>query len=231
MKNTIRTFSSSLILLFSSILGFSQEKTIQLADSVTIHYNLNDQQKLDGLYTVKNKVGETVLRGMYKQGQRSGNWFAFSKDKTTFIRYDYDKKQVLELDADQMQNAKIRVQGGSKKATQDARIPLLVFPLDLYIELIQEKAKEEIPTLHRKPLTPILAEITAEIDPSGEVRYNLKYIVENKSYNTQFSYEVPHFDFSWIPAEYQGQALPAIFTVFAELRFPNAPGHKRVIWK
>lgn len=230
MKTT-RHLLSIFCLAIILVPAYAQEKTKQLSDSLTIHYTLNDQQKLDGLYSLKDKSGETLLRGLYKNGERVGNWFAFNKDKSTFLRYNYASKQILELDADQMQKAKIRVQGGSKQSTQDARIPFPVFPLEIYIDLIQEKAKNEIPSYQRNPQAPILAEITAEIDATGETRYSLKYILENKTFNTQFKFEEPYLDFSWVPAQYQDQALPSTFTVFAEILYPDAPDHKRVIWK
>lgn len=211
-------------------LSFSQEKVKKLSDSLEVHYSLNDRKELEGLYTIKDNTGETLIRGIYKNGSRVGNWFAFNKDKTVFIRYDYDGKQLLQLDTNQIKAAEIKVIAKDSETSDNARIPFPVFPLEVYIDLIKEKAKTEVPAYQRNPQMPILAEITAEIDEKGNAKYHLKYIYDNKTFNTQFKYAEKLVDFGWIPAQYQDQVLASEFKVFARFLFPNAPDHKRVIW-
>jgi hypothetical protein len=219
---------------FVALLGISTkmlitEKKATLGDFSTLTYNVNDDKKLEGAYTVESMDKKVWLRGSYKSDARSGNWYAFNSDGKVFLRYNYDVKKLLMIDSASLSKFDVEILDKNADAVSKASIPFPICSIDQYLSLFNSQVSAIIgkEVNMGEPQVPI--EIAATINSKGRVDYMLTYTVGKMNYTSSIKVLEPKFDLEWIPAMYEGKIIPSKFTVKSTFS-KNAKGAQRFTW-
>ncbi|QKJ31398.1 hypothetical protein HQ865_17050 [Mucilaginibacter mali] len=210
----------------------TQEKKVALTKHAELNYTVaNDGKTKEGLYSVKNTDNNGVLvRGSYKDGNRAGTWYFFDSKEQLTMRYNYDQKKVLYLDAKALDNVKVNVLSDDATIVKDASVPLPLCPVDFYVTLIGK----EIATNYNDPTNEgVTAEITAHIDEKGKAVYTLAYVYgKNKKSTPKVIGLNAAFPVEWVPSTYKDKTIPSEFTVYAKIESANSSddNYRRFNW-
>ena len=229
MKDLMKTLATVALAFAISTTCSAQEQEAKLDNQWLVKYNTNASKKLDGPYSLQNS-DKAIIRGALSDGQRKGNWFAFTKDGGVFARYNYDTNQLLEMDQEEITKALIDVKAPDKEIASNARISFPLMSIDYLTDYMKEQIKKTVPSQYRTQDQIIPAEITVKIDKQGEARYQATYIVNNKEYMPKLKVDEKLLEIDWIPAEFKGEKYDSEYKIYTELRFEDAPDHRRVIW-
>lgn len=203
-------------LLCISLLGlgllFNKEVTGLLSDNSKVVYNISDDKKLDGAFTISTKEDKLILRGSYKADKRAGNWYCFNPDGTVFMRYNYDLKKLLALDTGRIARAKVEIKGRNDEV-QNASIPIPVCSIDQYISILGAEFRRLILAENKTAEGTIAVELIANIDRNGKAGYSGVYTVDGTTVTKTLKPNDKLFNIEWLPASYQGEKVAAVFRV------------------
>ncbi len=206
-----------------------QEKKLSLPDGSKLTYQILNN-RFNGLYSI-DKDGVNLLRGNYVNEKRVGNWYFFNKDKSLYMRYNYDEKKLLFVDDKTLALANVSVNSGNEEINQKASLSLPIFSLEQYFLLASIAARDAILHEHRNTIDKESVYVTAHINADGIVEYTVDYVAKKKSYSIGFKISNDIFNIEWIPASYNGTNYPSEFKIKIKLPSQNEHGdHKRVDW-
>jgi len=213
------------LLVSSSIIGSVfgilelKEKSVILPDDTKLTYQVDEKNKMNGLFTVINTSQQPLIRGSYKEDKRSGNWYCFNKDKSVFMRYNYDLNKILYLDTVAIKKATIKVLSNNKEVAENASISLPVCSIDQYLSLLNEEIKASIPANQVVYNRITDFEITATLDEKNRVEYKYAYMFGDNKYERVLKPRASKFNIDWIPAMYAGKAVASEFRVYSQITF------------
>jgi len=207
--------------IIGSIFGILEikEKSVILPDDTKLTYQVDEKNKMNGLFTVINTSQQPLIRGSYKEDKRSGNWYCFSNDKSVFMRYNYDLNKVLYLDTVAIKKATIKVLSNNKEVAENASISLPVCSIDQYVSLLNEEIKASIPQNQVVYNRVTDFEITATIDEKNRVEYKYAYMFGNNKFERVLKPRASKFNIDWIPAMYADKAVASEFRVYSQITF------------
>jgi len=222
-------------LLLTSTLAFfylsNEEKAGQLSDKSKVVYHLTEDKKLDGPFTISTSDNKPLLRGAYKDNQRTGNWFCFNPDGTVFLRYNYDSKKLVSVDTKAISRAKFDIKGASEEVKTAASIPVPVCSVEQYISLVGVEFERQVLSENKSAQGTLEAELVANIDASGKASYSAVYQANNIEVTKKLKFNEKLFNIEWIPSSYKGEKLASTFTVKMEVKLGGDPFQRqRFIW-
>ena len=219
------------LLLISGICSAqdSKIKNETLADGSVLTYG-SLYGNLNGPYTIAIDK-DPILRGTYNNGKRTGNWFFFNRDKSLFMRYNYDINKLLSIDDKKLAVGRVTVLSPDETVNKSASVPIPLMSLDQYFALISEEVKKVLPKNLSRNATKMETTIVAKVDAQGFANYEVLYKVKGKETSQKFT---PHFgtvNIEWIPAMYEGKGYPSEFSFVSELELgQNSDATKRFYW-
>jgi len=214
--------------LFSSAVT---EKSALLSDKSKVVYNVTDDKKLDGAFVISSAEDKLLLRGVYKDNQRSGNWFCFNPDGTVFMRYNYDLKKVVALDSKAISRAKIDIDSKDKTIQTDASVPVPVCSVQQYISLVGVEFERQIMQENKSAEGLLEADLIASIDKDGKATYSANYDANGITMKKKIRLNDKLFNIEWIPASYKGEKLASTFAVKIAAQLGSDPRKRqRFTW-
>ncbi|MEJ7557047.1 MAG: hypothetical protein WKF66_01985 [Pedobacter sp.] len=221
-----------IILLLLSNLCVAQNKGAAretLPDGSTLTYN-SLYGNLNGAYTISIE-NDPILRGSFNNGKRVGNWFFFNRDKSLFMRYNYDLNKLLSIDEKKLALAKTTVLSSDENISKKASVPIPLLSLDQYFALMSEEVKKVIAKGISRNVTRVEAQILAKIDTLGLASYEVVYKIKGKQTTQKFTPLFGTLNIEWIPAIYEGKRYPSEFSYDSELELRQDAEHiKRFYW-
>jgi len=211
MKSILTSVSIIAILGFSGMLLL--EKKTTLSDFSTLTYNVGEDKKLDGPYTVESPEKKTWLRGSYKGDNRSGNWYCFNSSGRVFLRYNYDQKKLVQLDTTAMKNVQVNILVESVEAKENASIPVPICSMDQYMSLFGSQIARIFDKEVNLPSNEIEMAVVASLDTKDRVSYKLEYNLGKTTFSAPLKMQETKFDLAWVPASYNGKSIPSEFIV------------------
>jgi hypothetical protein len=209
----------------------NEEKAATLSDKSKIVYHVTDDQKMDGAYTITDTENKLLLRGVYKDNQRSGNWFCFNPDGTVFMRYNYDLKKVVALDSKAISRAKIDIDSKDKTIQTDASVPVPVCSVQQYISLVGVEFERQIMQENKSAEGLLEADLIASIDKDGKATYSANYDANGITMKKKIRLNDKLFNIEWIPASYKGEKLASTFAVKIAAQLGSDPRKRqRFTW-
>jgi hypothetical protein len=230
MKNI--NFWLSVVLCSGLQVCFAQEeKSVSLSDQTKVVYAINTSKKLDGAYSVMKDQDNVFLRGVYRNNERAGNWYAFNTDGKVFLRYNYDLKKLLFLDTTSVNRLRVDIDTKDPEIKQKASIPVPITSIDQYISLLGTELKRVVKTENKNADGTLEADLITKIDKNGRPTYQAQYLADGILVTKKLIISEKGFDIDWIPASYNGVNYPSTFSVKARINFTEKPGIKqRFIW-
>ena len=214
-----------------SLLGTTEEKVATLSDQSKVLYHLSDDKKLDGAYSISTTEDKLLLRGLYKNNERSGNWFCFNPDGTVFMRYNYDLKKVVALDSKAISRAKIDIQSTDETVKTEASVPVPICSVEQYISLIGVEFERQIMRENKSAEGLLEADLVASIDKDGNATYSANYEAAGIIMKKKIKLNDKLFNIEWIPASYKGEKLGSTFTVRMAAQLGSDPRKRqRFTW-
>jgi len=208
-----------------------EQKTTSLSDATKVVYAMNDAKKLDGVYSVMKDDDKVLLRGVYKDNARAGNWYAFNDNGKVFLRYNYDLNKLVYLDTLSINRLSVNVNTPDPTAKEKASIPVPIASIDQYISLLGTELKRMILRENKNADGTLDVELTTNIDKKGRANYEASYFADGLKVVKRLVIAEKGFDIDWIPSSYNGQNYASTFTVKARIDFTQKPGIKqRFIW-
>jgi len=208
-----------------------EQKTIPLSDQTKVVYAINDSKKLDGPYSIVKDEDKVFLRGLYKNNERSGNWYAFNDNGKVFLRYNYDLKKLVFLDTLSINRLTVDVKTTDPKIKENASIPIPIASVDQYISLLGTELKRLILKDNKSADGTLDVDLITRIDKSGKPTYEASYKADGLDVVKRLVISEKAFDLDWIPASYNGQNYDSVFSVKARIDFTQKVGVKqRFIW-
>ncbi|MFC4211881.1 hypothetical protein ACFOWA_11845 [Pedobacter lithocola] len=232
MKTSIFSSLIFILLLATSCVAKAQnQKTTTLSDQTKVVFNVIDEKILEGAYTIIKGEDKVVLRGVYKNNVRIGNWYAFNDDGNVFLRYNYDLKKLLVLDTTSINRLKVDVISNDLDVKEKASIPIPITSIDQYISLLGTELKRMVKTENKNAEGVLEADLITNIDKNGKASYQAKYTADGINVTKRLNINEKGFDFDWIPATYKGEIYASTFSVKAKIDFTEKGGIKqRFIW-
>lgn len=216
---------------FSHFSFAQQQKNATLSDHTKLVYSLNNAKQLNGIYAVQKDSNEVLLRGMYKDNARTGNWYAFNNNGAVFMRYNYDLKKLLFLDTTSINRLKVEILTADPEIKEKASIPVPISSIDQYISLLGSELKRMVLTENKNADGILVADLISNIDKNGKVKYEAKYDADGISVIKRLIINEKDFKIDWIPSTYNGVTYASQFSVKAKIDFAEKPGLKqRFIW-
>lgn len=232
MRNILTVSTTVLALCCTMQVCSAQEaKTTVLSDGTTLNYTLNDSKKLDGLFSVSESAEKVFLRGVYKNGERVGNWYAFNTDGGVFMRYNYDQKKLVYIDTTSVSRLTVEVLAKDQTIREKASIPVPVASVDEYISLLATELKRQILRENKDAEGELTADLVAYVDKNGVANYEGIYKAAGIPVTKRLILTEKYFDLDWIPASYDGKNYASTFKVKAKIDFSEKEsGKKRFTW-
>ncbi len=207
--------------IISTVIGLTElkEKSVILIDDTKLTYQVNEKNQLNGVYTIINTSMTPLIRGSYKEDQRSGNWYCFNADKSIFMRYNYELNKVVYLDTVAIKKATIKILSNDKNVAENASISLPVCSIDQYLSIMNEEIKQSInpnQIVYNKATD---FEITATLNEKNKVEYKIGYLFGKNKYEYVLKPKNSKFIIDWIPAMHDGKAVPSEFKLYSQITF------------
>ncbi len=229
MKTFIRIalFFAAPILLIAANL----EKTAFLSDRSKVIYHTSEEKVLDGPFALSMPNGNLSLRGVYKNNERSGNWYCFNPDGSTFLRYNYDQKKLVYLDTAAITRVKFNVIGLAPELKKDASVPVPICSIEQYISLLGTEIQRKIFAQNKSAEGTIDVDLIANVNDKGKAYYSGHYVVDGVDVEQKITINEKPFDLDWIPASYKGKKYASTFAVKMRFTLTQDPTvRQRFIW-
>jgi hypothetical protein len=214
MKNTI--FLMMLMAAGLSASAQTSEKKTKIDNISLAVYNVDTKShEKEGIYAVKNLNNDGLwLQGSYKDGQRTGTWNFFNKDFKLAMRYNYDRKKLAFVDANELKNVSVTVLSDDNNVKNGASAPLPLCSVDYYLQLMANN----IYAFSDSKNWGSDAEITAHIGIDGKATYSVTYLVDGKKSEKQKVKQAnDKFVIEWIPSMYNNKPVEAEFTAYVKI--------------
>lgn len=195
------------------LLASTQEKVATLSDQSKVVYHVSDNKKMDGQFTITSSASKLLLRGSYKDNERSGNWFCFNPDGTVFMRYNYDLKKVVALDDKAISRAMIDIHSTDENVKKEASVPVPICSVEQYISLIGVEFERQIMAENKSAEGALEADLVASINMDGKATYSANYQANGIMMRKKIKLNEKLFNIEWVPASYKGEKLGSTFTV------------------
>lgn len=189
------------------------EKSGFLSDRSKVVYHISDDKTKEGAFTISTSDDKTILRGAYKDNQRSGNWYCFNPDGTVFVRYNYDLKKLVAVDTKAISRAKFDIKGASEEVKTGASIPVPICSIEQYISLLGVEFERMVLAENKTADGMLEADLVASIDANGKASYAAVYLANGIVITKKVKLNEKLFDIEWISANYKGEKLASTFTV------------------
>jgi hypothetical protein len=228
----IALFKPILVTVAIGLLAMSAtEKSGLLSDKSKVLYNINEKKQFEGPFTIMTNDNKTLLRGTYKDNERSGNWFCFNPDGSVFLRYNYDSKKLVSVDTKAISRAKFDIQGASEDVKNGASIPVPICSVEQYISLVGVEFERQILAENKLAQGVLEADLVAKVDANGKATYSAVYQANNIEIIKKIKVNEKLFNIEWIPSSYNGEKLASTFTVKMEVKLGGDPFQRqRFIW-
>lgn len=227
----MHAISKSLLIIGMSGLGlfFNKEVSGLLADESKVVYNMSDDKKLNGAFSI-SKEEKLVLRGSYKNNKRVGNWYCFNPDGTVYLRYNYDQKKLVALDTARVARAVVEIPGAKGDASS-ASIPVPVCSIDQYVSLLGAEFRRLVLAENGTAEGIVAVELVANVAPNGKAAYVANYSADGVTMTKRLKPADKLFDIEWLPATHGGEKMAAVFKVNMSVDLSNsASGRQRFRW-
>lgn len=230
MKNFILSvaFFGTIGLSFKAI--DTIQKEAKLIDNSKVTYHIDENNKMEGAYSVQNTKNDVVMRGSYKDDRRTGNWYCFNDNKSMFLRYNYDQKKLLYIDTVAIKKAEITIIDKDTEVVKGASITVPICSIDQYVSLLKTEIIDTFPQNQMKYNGATDIEIVAKVDANGLAKYNVNYFFEGSKKSLLLSGKSKAFKIDWVPAMYNDKGVAAEFKVATQITFANGDGHRRFNW-
>ncbi|MBE9586487.1 hypothetical protein IM792_18710 [Mucilaginibacter sp. JRF] len=222
-------------LLITSVLSMGAlnnvEKTVELSDKSKLVYNVGEDKKLNGAFTISSVENKLLLRGSYKEDQRSGNWYCFNPDGSVFLRYNYDLKKLVSLDTAAIKKVDVVLKTDDKDVKKNAMIPVPICSIEQYVALLGSEFERKIMAENKSAEGTVSADLIASVDENGKATYSAVYMAGGAKAAKKLIINEKVFDIEWIPASYQGKNIASTFTVNMMADFSSDPTKRqRFMW-
>lgn len=227
----MHAISKSLLVIGIGSLGlfFNKEVSGLLADDSKVIYNISDDKKLNGVFSI-SKEDKLVLRGSYKNNKRAGNWYCFNPDGTVYLRYNYDQNKLVALDTARVARALVEI-SDAKGDASSASIPVPVCSIDQYVSLLGAEFRRLLLAENRTAEGVVAVELVANIAPDGKATYVGNYNADGVKMNKRLKPGDKLFDIEWLPATLDGEKVAAVFKVNMTVDLSsNDIGRQRFRW-
>jgi hypothetical protein len=221
---------TALITTVFTVFAATQEKTAELSDKSKVVYNLTEDKQLNGAYVVSTPDDKMSLRGLYKDNQRSGNWYAFNPDGSIFLRYNYDLKKLIMLDTVAINRARFTV-AGNAEAQKLGTVPVPICSIEQYISILGTELQRKVWAENKSAEGTLDVDLTATVDANGQARYSGTYMAGAIKVTKKLIVNEKLFNIEWLPATYKGENLAGTFTVNMQVNFSSDPTKRqRFVW-
>lgn len=146
-----------LALIFSVLVAtniFAQEvkeTKKRVSAHLTANYTVNAAKKKEGAYIVKNEQDIVLVRGIYKDDKKVGNWFFYSDNGDLVQKYDYDNNKLTHFAVNPKSILKVNyeVYGANAVSKEDVALPIKIGGDDylFYLLFNEKKLPEDLKTV------------------------------------------------------------------------------------
>lgn len=221
-------------LIVTSMLAISTnegEKTTYLSDQTKLDYSVSYDKVLNGAYTLTTPDEKMSLRGVYKDDQRVGNWYAFNPDGSIFLRYNYDLKKLVSIDNNAIKRVKFDIPSEKKFDAADATIAVPICSIEQFISLVGSEFERKMRQENKSAEGSLSVDLTAFVDAEGNARYNANYVLDGINLSKKLIIKEKMFNIDWLPATYKKEKIASTFTVNMLLNFTADPTKRqRFVW-
>lgn len=214
------------ILLFSSLVGYNQTVETKKVSSANFKefYSIDKSTglKVGPYLRLDKQKKDTLVCGIYQNGQKSGVWKYFGHENVLWVAYDFSKKSLVYVSEEINKVDSFMVQKGNSYINLEVDNPPIYLGSKSEIELTflsRIKLSAEI-TANTKSGISIarfvvgkegkVKEITSDLMLSGDLFPQIKEILET-------------LEGEWIPAKVKGEATDAQYMLVLDIKPGGQP--------
>ncbi|KQC01164.1 hypothetical protein [Pedobacter sp. Hv1] len=206
------------------------EKTAMLIDQSKVTYQIGENKKLNGLYTIEDQQKNIRIRGNYKENKRIGDWYCFDAKGQTVLRYNYTTQKILTLDQESIATVDIKVLSNDTEVNDNATVAIPICSIDQYKKILIAELKDQMPPKDKSEAAKVTASITALVDKDGKAKYIATYILDQVTHQSTLFLKDKVFNIEWLPAKYKGQSYSAEVKFETAFKIDPSAGTRRFIW-
>jgi hypothetical protein len=224
----------AILLCAGSIPAFAQdanvkEKKALLTEDAELVYHVADNKSKTGPFYIKRQKNDQVLlKGAYTDNKRSGNWYFYNEKGSLESVYSYQQNKLAFIDSALFSKMQVIIPDQPKEVSENASIPVLVSPMNLFLTEISESMK--IPADHFDGTNPLTIHIRTQINAKGDPTYSVIYDLNGKKIAVPVRLKKNAFEIEWIPSRYNNQSLKSELIITTNINPPQENGHSRFIW-
>ncbi|MCX2573673.1 hypothetical protein [Pedobacter sandarakinus] len=205
------------------------QKTEKLSNDCVVTYNVDESGKKEGSYLVNDRANNTVLRGSYKGGLRSGDWYAFDREGKVLLRYNYSLKKLVTLSDKQVGDFSYKILDKNEDISKNARIPVAICSADLLKSYVASQLVNQMPIKLKANKAAVSGSVLVMLDANGSPKYVVEYGIEGVGYKATVDLDSKAFQIDWIPATLADKTFKS--EVRFDINFNIDPSQqRRFIW-